>query len=155
VPAAVVEHVAHRAPGLQRSANRLAMEAIGEYRAPPALHHAVQASGHADAQSLHAARQRPGAAGLDEQMHVISLHGILDHPKLRRHRTLVKARPNTSESLSGAQAVNVAPHAHGDVHWNAPAHRWPAQVRDAGAAAVGLATGPGSRPAVACARAST
>jgi len=73
----VAHHVAERVAGLPRGGERAGVVALGEQLAP-SVQRAVDAAGDAHREPLHAARERGGAAGLDDEMDVVGQDRELD-----------------------------------------------------------------------------
>ena len=75
--ASVAEHVGKRVTHLPWGREHAMVEAVGEHLAAT-TERAVHRAGDADGEALHRAAQRASVLRLDDEMHVIALHRVLD-----------------------------------------------------------------------------
>ena len=123
------------------------MVAIREHLALTA-HHPIEPAGHADPEPLHRGRERPVAAGLDDEMDMVPLDRKLAKACADLDPGDREGPPDDVERPTAAQVPDVREHAHGDMDRPPGGKPSPPRVRHTRPVALGLAPGPAPLAAV-------
>lgn len=113
--AVVGQDVADSVPCFARRFQRVGMVAVGKHAAA-AAGEGVEALCEADAEALHGARKRDRAFGLDDEMQVIPLDGVVDDANAETLAGVAQGGLDHLRATIAAEVADPRLEPHGDVH---------------------------------------
>jgi hypothetical protein len=106
MPARVEQHVGNRVPDLARRPQHVDVATVGE-DLPGAPEHPIHGPREASDHGLEPAGQVPRAGCLDQQVHVVALHRVVDDPEARALAHLAPAPLELGEQPARSQRGHV------------------------------------------------
>jgi hypothetical protein len=143
----VAEHVLEGMADLARRAENAVVIAIGEHFAA-STEGAVDRARQSHRQALHRAREAARVPGLDDEVHVVALHGELDDARVEAIARPLQALHDPAKAARAAQVREPGEDFHGDEDRSRTAQRAARAVPDARSRSDRFAARSVARPAV-------